>query len=277
MPVIHLDRIEYVTLYTGDNGSMHCTCKCPCCSQKGRKRHYQGTIKQALEMFEKLPNMKQLYLFGNPDVTVDPNFCNVVMKEAIKRNIHVCFSTSGIGGKTILEKVVEGIPTTMVDYISFSFDGTTKQEMSFAKGIFYPMEKALKGLEWALNNGYAVKVQPTLWSYNYKKAGEIIGFFRHEGVKWFTFHIGSLESGIFLSSHQQLTPEQINAVHEQIAKIVKKYNDIKVRCPIIYMECGINEPQKWYCMHPDRVKELMVIFAEKEIKATHVPMASFLN
>ena len=30
-------------------------------------------------------------------------------------------------------------------------------------------------------------------------------------------------------------------------------------------------------MHPERVKELLIIFAEDEIKLTHVPMASLYN
>ena len=277
MSAIKLDRIEYITLYTGDNGSGYCTCKCPCCSQKGRDRHYQGNMKQVNKMFKKLPNLKQIYLFGNPDVTVDADFCNSVMREAVSRNIHVCFSTSGVGGEPVLVKLLKGIPTEMVDYISFSFDGTTKQEMSFAKGISYPMEKSLQGLQWALNNGYTCKVQPTLWSYNYTKVEEIINFFRNKGVKWFTFHIGSLESEIDLPSHQHLTPEQIEYVHYQISKAVNKHIDIKVRCPIIYMKCGTNEKEKWYCMHPDRAKELLVMLTKEGIKATHAPIASSLR
>ena len=135
MPIISLSNIEYVTLYTGNNGSDGCTCKCPCCSQRGRTRFYQGNLAQAIEMFEKLPNMKQLYVFGNPDVTVDTNLCHEIIKEAVKRDIHVCFSTSGVGGVYTLQKMLKDIPCELVDYVSFSFDGTTKEEMSFAKGI----------------------------------------------------------------------------------------------------------------------------------------------
>lgn len=274
MATIYLDNIEYVTLYTGDNGADFCTCNCPCCSQKGRNRHYQGTLDQAKEMFYKLPNLKQLYLFGNPDVTVDTDFCHYIMEEAINRNIHVCFSTSGVGGKNVLTKLLKNISTDMVDYISFSFDGITQQEMSFAKGISYPMEKALDGLNWARNNGYKIKVQPTLWLFNYKQTGEIIKFFINMGVNWFTFHIGSLEAEVDLPSHQHLTPEQIKEVHLQITKAVCNYKYVKVRCPIIYEECGLPDSKKWYCMHPERVKELLLMFTADGIKATHTPMAS---
>ena len=276
MSVINLDKIEYVTLYTGNNGAKFCTCKCPCCSQKGRERHYQGTMSQINVLLNKIPNIKQLYLFGNPDVSVDADFCHAVINEAVKRNIHICFSTSGVGGKEILTKLLNGISTKMVDYISFSFDGITQEEMSFSKGISYPMEKSLQGLEWAIDNGYITKIQPTLWSYNYKNVEKIICFFRNKGVKWFTFHIGSLEAGIYLPSHQHLTPNQIKCVHNQICKAVQKYNDIKVRCPIIYPECGENDKQKWYCMHPQRAKELLIILTENGIEATHAPIASLI-
>ena len=274
MAIINLDAVEYITLYTGNNGPEFCLCNCPCCSQLGRGERYQGTIQQVMVMFDKLPNLKQLYLMGNPDVTVDQDFCNEVMKEAVKRNIHVCFSTSGLGGKKVLSILLKDIPSSMVDYISFSFDGTRKEEMSLLKGIDYPMEEALEGLEWCIENGYIVKVQPTLWSSNYNNTEEIIDFYVRKGVKWFTFHIGSLESGIILPTHQHLSPKQIMKVYEQISDSVYKYSDIKVRCPIIYTECGENDPQKWYCMHPERVTELLIFFTEDGIKATHAPIVS---
>lgn len=277
MSVINLDKIEHITLYTGDNGSGFCTCKCPCCSQKGRNRHYQGNINQINVILDKLPNLKQIYIFGNPDVTVDTDFCHSVMKKAIDKNIHVCFSTSGVGGDQVLIKLLKGIPINMVDYISFSFDGTTKEEMSFSKGISYPMDKALEGVRWAIDNGYITKIQPTLWSYNYTKVEEIIDFFSDKGINWFTFHIGSLESEIYLPTHQHLTPEQIKSVHQQICRAVQKHKNIKVRCPIIYSECGSNDTEKWYCMHPERIKELLIILAEDGIKATHAPMASYIR
>ena len=271
---IVLSRVEYVSLYTGNNGSGACTCRCPCCSQKGKERRYQGTINQVHEMFESLPNLKQLYIFGNPDITVDTDFCHMVTKEAVKRNVRVCFSTSGVGGKNTLVKLLRDIPVNMVDYISFSFDAITEEEMSFMKGIKYPMQKALDGLSWAIEQGYTVKVQPTLWSCNYTKTKEIIEFFAKRGVKWFTFHVGSLESEINLPSHKHLTPEQIENVHNQISEAIYNRDDVKVRCPIIYSQCGTDESTKWYCMHPERANELLVMLTEDGIKATHAPMAS---
>ena len=271
---IVLEKVEYVSLYTGNNGSGACTCRCPCCSQKGKERRYQGTITQVVEMFESLPNLKQLYIFGNPDITVDVAFCHLVALEATKRNIKVCFSTSGVGGKEVLIKLLQDIPVNMVDYISFSFDATTKEEMSFMKGIKYPMEKALQGLEWAIQKGYPVKVQPTLWSCNYSKVEEILEFYADKGVKWFTFHVGSLEANVDLPTHQHLTLEQVKSVHEQISRAVDNHNDVKVRCPIIYGSLGCNDTSKWYCMHPERSKELLIMFTENGINATHAPIAS---
>lgn len=273
---MNLANIENITLYTGDNGTEYCTCNCPGCSQKGKNRKYQGTISQAIQLLDNLPNLRQLYILGNPDPTVDLKFCNEVAKLATRKNIHVCFSTSGVGGKSAVKKLLKDIPKEMVDYISFSFDGTTKDEMSFAKGINYPMENALEGLEWTIENGYTIKIQPTLWSFNYNKIEEIISFYVSKGVKWFTFHIGSLEGGVNLLSHKHLTPEQVNKVHESIERAVKHF-DIQVRCPVIYPECGNNDDTKYYCMHCERVKELLAVFTSEGIMVTHVPIISSVD
>ena len=86
---IKLSDITHVTLYTGNNSPWYCTCSCPCCSQRKREQKYQGTINQANTFFNMLPNLKQLYIFGNPDPSVDSDFCYRIIKMAIDRGIHI--------------------------------------------------------------------------------------------------------------------------------------------------------------------------------------------
>lgn len=162
---IKLSDITHVTLYTGNNSPWYCTCSCPCCSQRKREQKYQGTINQANTFFNMLPNLKQLYIFGNPDPSVDSDFCYQIIKMAIDRGIHICISTSGIGGKTIYEKLLNKIPTSMVDYVSVSIDSIDEQKLSILKGRQYSLKKSIDGIKWLLNNGYTVKIQPTLWSF----------------------------------------------------------------------------------------------------------------
>lgn len=225
-------------------------------------------------MFNSFPNLQQLYILGNPDPSIDYILCHKIMVEAVKRNIKVCISTSGIGGEKILKSLFDGISPTMVDYISFSIDSIIPEKMNILKGIKYPWEKSLKGIKWAVNNGYVVKIQPTLWSCNYLEAKDIIEYFTKMGINWFSFHIGSLESGVCLQTHQHLTKGQIDNVMLQIEETVKTHNNLKVRCPIIYSDENYDKDEKWYCMHPKTDVELLVTFTQAGIKFTNCPLAS---
>ena len=274
MPIINTDEVLSVTLYTGEQGQESCICKCPCCSQSVKGNNYHGTESQIDEFFEKLPSLEQVYILGNPDPAVDPDFCNLVAHKAINRGIHVSFCTSGVGGKKTLQRLLDGLEPSMVDYVSFSIDSTSQERMSMLKGIYYPWDYAVEGICWAIKNGYTVKVQPTLWSSNYLDAGGIIDYFAPMGVKWFTFHIGSLESGIKLPTHRHLRASEISLVHDHIDDAVKKHPGIKVRCPIIYPTCGDDDKSKYYCMYTHRCKELLVTFAKDGIMCTHAPIAS---
>lgn len=272
MARIDLSKITSVTLYTGENGKLACTCRCPTCSQTTRQSSYHGTIEQAKEMFESLPNMKSLYIFGNPDPSVDTAYCNLVMRMAVDRGIRVSTSTSGVGGIKTLKTLLKNIPPEMVDFISFSFDHYTKEGMSYYKGIDYPFKSALMALDWAWEEGYTTKVQPTLWSSNYDIVEKLIDFYVLRGVRWFTFHIGSLESCIYIYTHNHLTIEQLKSVHEQIQRSIDSgYKRIKVRCPDFFYSL---EDGKYYCMHVEDCTELLLIFTANGIKATHAPIAS---
>ena len=274
MPTINTDRVRFVTLYTGEQGQESCICKCPCCSQSCKNNHYHGSKNQIDELFEKLPSLEQIYILGNPDPAVDPTFCNLVAKEATAKGIHVCFSTSGVGGKKVLKRLLNGINPDLIDYISFSIDSTSQERMSMLKGIYYPWDYAVDGIRWAISRGYTVKVQPTLWSCNYLDCGGIIDYFAPMGVKWFTFHIGSLESRISLPTHRHLRPSEVSLVHDQIDDAIKRNPGIKVRCPVIYSSCGNDDKSKYYCMHVHRCEELLATFTDDGIICTHAPIAA---
>lgn len=276
MPKIELSKVSNVTLYTGNNSPWYCTCSCPCCSQLQRNQRYEGTLEQANTFFEMLPNLKQLYIFGNPDPTVDLGFCHQMMEMAISRGIEVCTSTSGIGGKATYEKLLNGIPASMVVYVSVSIDSVNEQKLSVLKGKQYSLPKAIDGIKWLLENGYTVKIQPTLWSSNFNDVEETLEYFIQMGINWFTFHIGSLESGVKLPTHRHLTVDEMRSVHEVIQHVVNRHKDkyITIRCPVIYPELWHNDETKWYCMKESSITELMITFTEKGIKGTHVPMLS---
>jgi len=172
----------------------------------------------------------------------------------------------------MLKKLLTGIKSENVDYISFSIDSVNPEKMSMLKGIKFPWKNALEGIEWAIKEGYTVKIQPTLWSCNYKDAYSIIDFFSEMGVKLFSFHIGSVEKNN-IPTHQHLTPEQVKDVHQQIDSITEKYN-VHVVCPVLYPSCGEIDLNKWYCMNPLNCYNWLVFLKENGIWGTHIPIAS---
>ena len=75
-----LNKVEELTLYTGTYGRKKCTCSCIGCTQEsyGKKhKDYQGTIEQIDIIIKKLPNLKNAYILGNPDVSVDTEKYNI--------------------------------------------------------------------------------------------------------------------------------------------------------------------------------------------------------
>lgn len=101
-----LKKVKSLTLYTGTYGRRKCTCSCIGCTQEsyGRKhKEYQGNLEQIQKIIEKLPNLEEAYILGNPDVSVDTEFCNLAAKEFIKHGKKVMFSTSGYNGVKVIK------------------------------------------------------------------------------------------------------------------------------------------------------------------------------
>ena len=267
--------ITNVTIYTGEKGKEYCVCKCPVCSQQGCAYNYQGTNEQQDSLFRIFPNLKQLYIFGNPDPAVDTEYCNTLSLKAIDKGSNVCYSTSGVGGIYTLERLLKDVKPENVDYISFSIDSTDKEKMNLLKGINYPYEKAIDGIKWAMDKGYKVKIQPTLWSCNYMDAYTIIDTFAKMGVDHFSFHIGSVERAN-IPTHQHLTEEQIKNVHMNIDNISKIHN-VHISCPVIYPSVGFTDNSRWYCMHPENNRAWLVFLRRDGIYGTNVPVMSEID
>jgi len=99
-----------------------------------RHKPYQGSIEQVRTVIEKLPNLKNAYILGNPDISVDTGFCNVASKEFIKNGKKVMYSTSGYNGKEIIKKLTNGINPDNIEYVSYSVDTLDSNKLKFLKG-----------------------------------------------------------------------------------------------------------------------------------------------
>ena len=275
MAIFKTSEITNLTIYTGEKGKESCICKCPACSQSGSICNYQGTKEQQDELLRIFPNLKQLYILGNPDPCVDTKYCNTLSKKAIDNGSKVCYSTSGVGGVNTLKDLLDGIKPCDVDYLSFSIDSIDKEKMNLLKGIKYPFDYAIDGIKWAMNKGYKIKIQPTLWSCNYMDAYSLVDYFSKMGVDYFSFHVGSIEKAN-IPTHQHLTEEQIKNVHMNLDKISKIHN-VHICCPVIYPSLGINDDTRWYCMHPENNRAWLVFLRRDGIYGTNTPIASEIN
>lgn len=194
-----LEKIDELTIYTGNFGKNRCTCQCPGCSQtaygmENVSRQYQGTIAQIEELIPLLPSLKKAYFLGNPDCSVDAKFCNEAAKLFVEKGIHVMFSTSGIGGKNTMRTLLNGIDPKMIDYVSFSIDSLNHTTESILKGKKVCYNVLLKGIDYCNTIGVPIKIQPTIWQLNQENCVELIDFLYYKhNVNWFTFHAGSLE------------------------------------------------------------------------------------
>ena len=132
-----LKKVKSLTLYTGTYGRRKCTCSCIGCTQDSygwKHKEYQGNLEQIQKIIEKLPNLEEAYILGNPDVSVDTEFCNLAAKEFIKRGKKVMFSTSGYNGVKVIKKLIQDIDPNNIQYISYSIDSLDNEKLLFLKG-----------------------------------------------------------------------------------------------------------------------------------------------
>ncbi len=280
-----LAKVTDLTLYTGTNGKDKCTCKCIGCTQGGgilkNKEKYQGTIEDIKVIIERLPNLENAYLLGNPDVSVDIFFCNLAAKEFIKNNINVMFSTSGFKAVDTVKKLVDGLDPKYIKYISYSVDTLDEDKLHFLKGN---KTLSLKEIEDAISyckkRDIPVKIQPTLWEINQDDYEDIINnFYNKFGIKWYTFHVGSFEAlknKKVLLNH--IHPKKWREIVENIIEIAKK-KKLKIKLPRIFLdreemeECQKNI--KTYCANGG--KGLQIWLEKDFIRCTYCPVLAEIH
>lgn len=273
-----LEKAEDLTLYTGTYGRKKCTCSCIGCTQESYgKRHkdYQGTMEQIKIIIEKLPNLKNAYLLGNPDVSVDTEFCNQAAKEFIKQGKKVMFSTSGYHGLEVVQELTKGISAKDINYISYSVDTLDNEKLQFLKGTKkIDIEEINQAIRYCLDHQIPVKIQPTLWEINQDDYREIMNYYAKLGIQWFTFHAGSFEA---LQGKKvplnHIKPEKWLEIVNEIHHIAVR-KKLKTKTPKLFLR----EPEwetyqrenKVYCQNGGR--DLQIWMQEDGLKATFCPI-----
>ena len=279
-----LENVTDITLYTGTYGRKKCTCKCIGCTQEsyGRKRKpHQGTIEQIREIIDRLPNLENAYFLGNPDVSVDTEFCNKAAKEFIKNGKKVMFSTSGFNAEEKIKVLLDGINPEFVDYISYSIDSIDEEKNHYLKGSNnISIERVGEAIKYCQSLGIRVKIQPTLWEVNQDDYIEIIEYFYNNyGIKWYTFHAGSFESLIDKEVDlKHIKPDKWRKIVKDIEKIAKE-KDLKVLVPRIFLDekemIEYKKSAKNYCANGGR--GLQIWMEEDFLRATYCPLLTEIN
>lgn len=275
-----LNNVQELTLYTGTFGRKKCTCSCVGCTQENYgkiHKDYQGTLKQIKTIINKLPNLKNAYILGNPDVSVDTLFCNEAAKEFIKSGKKVMFSTSGYNGSEVIKKLIDGIEPEKINYISYSIDTIDNKKLQYLKGNKnINIEEINKAIKYCLEKNIIVKIQPTIWEVNQDDYKEIIDFYSNLGIEWFTFHAGSFESlqgrNIPL---QHVSPKKWVEIIKEINRLAIR-KDLKIKAPKIFLNNeeweNYKENNKVYCQNGG--KGLQIWMQEDGLKATFCPVLS---
>lgn len=273
-----LDNVETLTLYTGTYGRKRCTCSCTGCTQEsyGRKhKDYQGSLKEIEIIIKKLPNLKEAYILGNPDVSVDTEFCNLAAREFIKSGKKVMFSTSGYNGLEVITKLIKEIDPKDIGYISYSVDTLDNNKLQYLKGTKnIDIDQINEAIKYCIDKNIIVKIQPTLWEINQEDYKEIIEYYAKLGIEWFTFHAGSFEAlkGRDIKLNH-ITPQKWREIVEDINKIAI-YKNLKIKAPKLFLnkkELEIYKTNnKVYCQNGGR--GLQIWMQEDGLKATFCPI-----
>ena len=273
-----LKKVKALTLYTGTFGKKKCTCSCIGCTQESygnRHKEYQGNLEEIKIINEKLPELKDAYILGNPDVSVDSEFCNLAAKEFIKHGRKVMFSTSGYNGLNVVKALIKGIDTKNINYISYSVDSVDNNKLQLLKGNkkMY-IEEIDEAIRFCIDNNIKVKIQPTLWEINQEDYKEIIEHYSKMGIKWYTFHVGSFEAlwdKKLIINH--IKPGKWRNIVNDIEKIAKE-KDLKIKVPRLFLNDEehkeYKENKKLYCQNGG--EDIQIWLQEDGIKASFCPI-----
>ncbi|MCL2804313.1 MAG: hypothetical protein FWD26_00035 [Treponema sp.] len=200
-----LNNITVAKIVTGTYGQKGCTCNCPGCflgtyDALGKPK-YQGTIEQVIEMVSLLPNLKSVILYGNPDISVDPQFCNEAAKylQSLKKSI-VMF-TSGIGGAKIIKEIMNGINPESVS-INISVDSIDEKKLRMLRGCNISLQNIVDSMMCCNEIKVPFSISTNIWPltanddfFNFKK------YFLSYGAQKIRFHFGSPDGAITEMPH----------------------------------------------------------------------------
>jgi len=262
-----LHSVEMCGLFTGTNGRRGCTGNCAGCyvgTIEEDHPMYQGNIEQTKELLELLPNLKRVLIFGNPDPSVDPEFCNETAKLLQNKGIQVLFISNGVGGVETVKKVIDGLDTSLIFEFGFSIDTLDEKKNSAMRGVKLSLENTLYSMEYLKGLGVKTKTSFTIWPANMDENwSEYVKYFESRGIN-VDHGFGCIQASQGRVHH---VPE------EKILEIRKAYTDMKLATILAndkeyetYMS-GYVANNKLKCT---TLKNITAYFTNGGIKATYL-------
>ncbi len=238
-------------------------------------------MKQVQEIIENLPNLKNVYILGNPDTSVDPEFCNIAAREFIKKGKKVMFSTSGFNGLNTIKSLTKNINAENIKYISYSIDSLKNEKLQKLKGNKnINLEEIEKAILYCIKNNIKVKIQPTLWKLNQDEYKNIMQYFYDKyNINWYTFHIGSFEaiSGVESDVLKHIDPKKCVEIRNDIKNFAIK-NNLKVQIPKVFITQEELKEYDYSETHCRIGGEGIQIWMEKEfLRCTFCPIYAEIN
>ena len=260
-----LEGITAVGIFTGSNGKKGCTSNCSGCfmtTYGKEKPMFQGTMEQIEELSFLLPNLKRVGIFGNPDISVDPEFCNEAAKYFQRKGgIELGFWTSGIGGAITMEKLLKDLDPKVVAKVDFTVETLDETKLQKLKGVKITLDKIKEGIITCQNMGFKAGVKSPIWPLNMHEDWEALrDYFRPLGVERYTAHFGSLDCDSVFYEH--VPPEEIRRIVHQDFKIGNM-------SPLVLLDEELDDYVNNYVPYCSKPPVIINAFLEKDgIKAS---------
>lgn len=261
-----LNNVEKCLLFTGTFGRNGCTANCLGCfvGEAGDKNSmYHGNIDQIHDLLSFLPNLSRVMIDGNPDPSVDPEFCNVAAKLFQKKGIAVSFCTNGVKNEEVIKKLIHGLDVSLIHKICFSIDSLDESKNSFMRGVNISQQSIFNSMKYLKDLGIEVQVYFTIWPANMDEDwGKYRDFFETRGV-YINGRFGNVESAHGRINH---VPET------DILKIREKYKDIRLNL-LLANDAEYEEYMTTFVANKEfrctNLSKINVFLTEDGIKATY--------
>lgn len=259
-----LSNITVAKIFTGTYGQKGCTCNCSGCflgtyDALGKPKH-QGTMEQVVEMVSLLPNLKSVILYGNPDISVDPQFCNEVAKYLQTLQKSLVMFTSGIGGTKTIKTVMEGVNPESVS-INISVDSIDEQKLRTLRGCDISLQNIIDSMVYCNEIKVPFSISSNIWPLTADDDFFIFReFFKSYGAQKIRFHFGSSDGATMLIPH---IPE------DSFLELRNKLREVGGRVPAILVTKEEYDQWNLDSYHPQCIEahKLHIFFEHDGIKA----------